>query len=875
MNIPAQSTDLTECDREAIHLISAIQPIGGLIAVTGDWLIAHRSANCAEMLGVEHDPVVGSRLEDTFQPRAVDSLRDAVRRLDSDDGVERVFGLRLTHGGSLFDCALHCSGGKVVIEFEPHAEADYADHLSLIGPVLAQLEPIRDMETLCDKAATLVRQMLGYDRVMIYRFHPDESGEVIAEDRRDDLEPYLGLRYPRADIPQQARALFRRNKVRIIADMGAEPVPVEPVRTIDGEPLDLSMSVLRAHSEMHVRYMRNMGVDASMAIALVRQGRLWGMISCHHYAPLTPPYSLRTIAEMFGQMFSMMLDRLLINRSEALRARGRHLHDQLMVRLAGGTSLADSLPMLEDVLRDVIDHDGASMLIDGVYSSRGLAPSEDQFCGMVPRLAGAPISTIIASSSLRELIPIAGEFSDELAGALILPVSRNARDYLVLWRRPLTQTVTWAGNPEKAVAAQGERLEPRGSFSAWEETVRHRCADWSEDELAIAESVRVTLLEVVLRMSDEVSRERARAQEQQELLIAELNHRVRNILNLIRSLVTQSQHDALDVASFAGIIGGRISALASAHDNITRENWSPAPLSALFETELAAYISEKRERFDLQGEEVLVKPEAYTVLALVVHELVTNSAKYGSLCDRHGTLKVDLSRNRTGDLEIRWRESGGPPVKPPKRRGFGSTIIERSIPFELKGESDLRFKLSGLEADFLVPERFIVPFTENKGSKTSAVAGAPTSEPKAAEGMALPQHVLVVEDSMIIALDTEETLKRLGVPSVSVAGSVASALEAIRQRTPDLAIVDFNLGIESSEPVTKLLRERGVRFVLATGYAEIEGRIADLGAERLLSKPYGRSEIEELLISEAAAQAERESSVTSAAPKSTVSSDGA
>ncbi|MEM7666067.1 MAG: HWE histidine kinase domain-containing protein [Pseudomonadota bacterium] len=850
MNIQSREPELTECDREPIHQIAAVQPFGGLIALNADWFVAHRSINCAELLGLDENPSPGSALKDTFQPRAVETLRDALRRLDRNDDVERLFGVRLTHGGELFDCAIHASGGKIIVEFEPHAEADFADHLSLIGPALTQLESIRDVQKLCDRAAVLVRQMLGYDRVMVYRFHADDSGEVISEDKSDDLEPFLGLRYPRADIPQQARELFVRNRFRVIGDMFAARVPIEPELSIDGEPLDLSMSVLRSHSAMHVEYMKNMGVSASLAISIVRGGKLWGMISCHHNEARIPPYSLRTVAETFSQMFSLMLDRLLIGRTEELHSKGRHLHDQLMQRLAGGTSLADSLPMLDDLLQGVIPHDGASVWIDGRYRSRDSAPGEDDFVSIVSSLNAAPISRVMASSSLSDQIPEAETFAHIASGALIIPISRSPRDFLVLWREPLVRQVTWAGDPTKSKAAPGERLHPRGSFAAWQETVEGRADEWSVDDLQIAEGLRVTLLEVILRMTDEVARERARAQEQQELLIAELNHRVRNILNLIRSLVAQSQHDATNIEGFAAIIGGRITALASAHDNITRENWAPAPLSSLFKTEIAAYLNEKSDRFRLNGDEVLVKPEAYTVLALVTHELVTNSAKYGSLCDRHGQLEVDLSRNRLGDLEIKWRERGGPPVKPPQRRGFGSTIIERSIPYELKGEADLRFKLTGLEADFVVPGRYIV--TPAHGSTPSSSTRAKNqAEARSAAGNAdaeLPEHVLVVEDSMIIALDVEENLKRLGVRKVTVASSVAGALDAIAKGVPDFAIVDFNLGMESSEPVAEELKRHRVRFVLATGYAEMSDQVDELGAETLLRKPYGRSEIENLLV---------------------------
>ncbi|BDI60218.1 HWE histidine kinase domain-containing protein [Qipengyuania nanhaisediminis] len=849
MNIAPQQPAPTDCDREPIHLIPAVQSFGGLLAVNGDWIVAQRSLNCADIAGLGALPEVGAQLAELFTPRAITILREAVDRIDAENAVERLFGIRLVQGGPLLDCAMHQSGNKLVIEFEPHAEADFSNHLSLVGPVLRRLEPIREERKLLETAVELLRDMLGYDRVMVYRFLPDESGEVVAEARRDDLEPFLGLRYPRADIPQQARELFVRNKFRVLGDMSEQAVPIEPVLGIDQAPLDMSMSVLRAQSQVHLQYLKNMGVEASLSISIVRNGKLWGLFALHHYSPRLPAYSLRTVAETFSQMFSLMLDRLLIDRSEKLRARGKELHDQLMLRLAGGTSLANDLPMLEEVLGDLIAHDGVSVLMEGEYRSRGAAPSAEQFAAVSPLLAAAPSSSVLAVSALADQIPEAAAFADVVTGALVLPISRSPRDFLVLWRRPLTQVVQWAGDPSKAVAREGERLDPRGSFAAWAETVEGRSDDWSSDELTIAENLRITLLEVVLRMSDEASRERKRAQEHQELLIAELNHRVRNILNLISGLVGQSQDEAMSVTDFASIIGGRIAALASAHDNITRESWSPAPLSSLFETELAAYLTERTDRFQLKGEQVLVKPEAYTVLALVVHELVTNSAKHGALGNKGGSLVVTVGRSRNGDLTIAWRERGGPPVQPPSRRGFGSTIIERSIPYELKGEAEQRFKLTGLEADFLVPARFVDRVeTAKEATGDGDATGKADAPATGARERDMPGHVLVVEDSMIIALDTEDMLRHLGVASVAVESSVEQALRSIEKRVPDFALIDFNLGDETSVPVAEELERRGVRFVLATGYSEIGQEASELGAAGLIHKPYGRKDLAALLV---------------------------
>lgn len=844
MNLHQREDSLTECDREPIHHIAAVQPFGGLIATDTQGALVHVSANCADLLGLAALPEPGTPLAAIIAPDALAMIEQALASLAGIDLPERRFGLDLAGNGALFDCAVHRSGALSVIEFEPHARNDFADHVAMIVPVIAKLEALSDPQDLCETAARLVRQMLGYDRVMIYRFHPDDSGEVVAEERAEEMEPFLGLRYPAADIPQQARELFRRNRFRVIADMDAPAVPIVPAIGPEDTPLDLSMSMLRAHSQMHLAYMRNMGVGASLAIAIVRHDRLWGMISCHHRTPRLPPYSLRTVAELLSQTFSLMLDRMLVARSEELRERARELNDRLLLRLAGGLALADSLPLIEQVLGHAVPHDGLSLLVEGEYRASDAAPDEAAFRTIAPLLASTLGGATHATTRLADQIPEAAAFADVAAGALVLPLSRANRDCLVLWRRPLDRTITWAGDPAKAKAAPGELLQPRASFAAWTETVRGRSAEWTAEECEIAARLRRTLIEVVLRMNEDIARERARAAEQQ--VIAELNHRVRNILGLIRALVSQSQYEALSVPGFAAILGGRIAALAAAHENLTRKNWGPASLRSLLETELAPYCGSDGARLRLSGDDVLLGPEAYTVLALVVHELATNSAKYGALSARAGSLEVRLARTAFGDLALGWREAGGPPVSAPARQGFGSTIIQRAVPHDLGGEADVRFRLEGLEADFLIPQRHLASERETRTAPRSAPPSAPAGTPSHAPG-GLPARVLVVEDSIIIALDTEENLKRLGVAEVQVESSVAGALAAIADNPPDFALIDFNLGGESSEPIAEALRAAGVRFVLATGYTEGGSTFERLGADAVLRKPYGKGDIERLI----------------------------
>ncbi|NVE95670.1 HWE histidine kinase domain-containing protein [Altererythrobacter lutimaris] len=847
--------ELTDCDREPIHILNYIQPFGGLLAANLDWTIAYHSDNASDMLGFADDAAgksiirLGAGLDKVLRPSALERIKSSLFALETDDSVERIFAVELVND-LLFDCAIHRTGSTIVIDFEPHStSAGQERPFDLLGPLTSQLETTHDLLKICRIGAAKLKSILGYDRVMVYRFHADGTGEVIAEEREAELESFLGLRYPRTDIPEQARALYLRNRFRIIADIEAEPVAILPKGRFGAEPLDLSMSTLRAVSPIHIQYLKNMGVGASLSISIVHQGKLWGLFACHHYSAKPLPFATRTTAELFSQLFSLALDRALLRKSETIREEGRRLHDQLMVRLAQGRTLIENLPMLDEMLTETIAHDGMSIFADGVYRARGAAPDREEFEAMLPALNGSPPGKIISSDSIAKHISTASAFADRVAGALIIPISRNPRDYLVLWRRELPQKVVWGGNPDKAVTKdkRSDTLTPRSSFAAWEQRVSNHSERWNSDDLQIAEGLRTSLLEIILKMTDDAERERRKSQEQQSLLIAELNHRVRNILNLIRSLVDQSKHEAIDVTQFVDIVRGRISALATAHENITRENWAPAPVSKLIEAEAKAYLNGKSDRLRLSGEDVLVSPQAYTVLALVLHEMVTNSAKYGSLCDRRGELEIALTRSHDGDLVIDWKEIGGPPVKEPTRRGFGSTIIERSIPFELKGETKVDFKPSGLEAHFRIPATYI-----EEGGALLAVDAGEVSIPQrgalnaASSGDASslkPNHVLLVEDSMIIALDTAEILRGHGIDRVSTCSTVAGAIEAIESAKPDFALVDFNLGAETSEPIISELRGRGIPFVLATGYGDVSEQASELGAAGVLQKPYDLSDI--------------------------------
>ena len=209
-------------------------------------------------------------------------------------------------------------------------------------------------------------------------------------------------------------------------------------------------------------------------------------------------------------------------------------------------------------------------------------------------------------------MPDAESFASEAAGLLAIPISRSPRDYVVLFRKELIHSVRWAGDPHKPVeyGPNGPRLSPRESFAEWKQLVEGHSQPFTSSEIRVAETLRATLIEVVLRLADEASAERQQSSARQELLIAELNHRVRNILGLIRGLIRQSSTDGGSVEDFAAVVDGRIHALARAHNQITDDHWGPAPMQALIDAEAAAFVDD-HDRIVTQGEAIFLNPNAY------------------------------------------------------------------------------------------------------------------------------------------------------------------------------------------------------------------------------------------------------------------------
>lgn len=830
------AVDLTNCDREPIHQLGFVQPFGCLISTSSDLIINHLSRNCADLLGLDVDSIVGQKLVGLLPDQTLHDLRTKLQTVRPNVGVGRLFAYDALGNGTLFDISVHMSGKSFIFEFEPKRRSEPRDDLAMVQPLIGRVKRKETIDDATREAARGLQLLSGFDRVMVYRFAPDGSGEVVAERCRPEMESFLGLRYPASDIPQQARALYKRNLLRLIEDVDAEVSPIVPEANPKGEPLDLSLAVTRAVSPIHLEYLRNMGVASSMSVSILKDGELWGLFACHHSESHYVDYERRSAIELFAQFFSYELESKLEKELRDTERESRELHDRLMVRLSSGADLIDNAGMLADEISQLLSNDGIAIYSDGRFTRHGHTPNQEEFLSLAKFLNTVPTGEVFATNEIAALYPRAKDFVDRSAGLLAIPISRTPRDYIVFFRREIARSVRWAGNPEKPVEVgpNGARLTPRKSFEAYVENRRGTSQEWTESEIRMGEALRISLIEIVLKLTDEANEQRRSATEKQELLIAELNHRVRNILNLIQGLVAQSKSDANDIASYTKVLDGRIQSLARAHDQLTRQEWTPSPLRKLIEVEVKAFLTGQADRLEITGDSPLLLPAAFSTMALVVHELVTNSAKYGALTDQSGRVSIDLKIADDGALLIAWREIGGPLVKAPQRTGFGSTIIERTVPFELRGTAEVRYKPGGVEADFMIPAPLVVAGTPEEAKTDN------TEEKEDTQKMTnlVAGQILVVEDNMVIALQASDILTAEGADHVELSSSVQDALNILDKQTIDLAVLDVNLGDQTSVPVADRLSKQGTPFVLVSGYGDMQSILSNYPDVPVVQKPF-------------------------------------
>ncbi|MFC0409339.1 HWE histidine kinase domain-containing protein [Roseomonas elaeocarpi] len=830
--------DTTNCDREPIQVPGAIQPHGLLLVLDpADHRVLQAAGDAAGLIGRPLGSLHGLSAAELLGEAVAAALRRPAA-LSPGGGLPmwNFEALELAPGRR-FDAQVRSQAAGLVVELEclglPGPDLR-PNALSLVQAMMGHLQGADTPKTFCQAAVEQVRTVTGFDRVMLYRFLPDDTGSVIAEARAEGIGSYMDLHFPASDIPKQARQLYLRNWLRLIPDATYVPQPLVPaVSPLTGAVLDMSDCALRSVSPIHLQYLRNMGVQASMSMSVVRGGKLWGLIACHHRRPWHLAPSLRTACELFAQMFSLQLEAIEQREEHAYSLKMRHVHEHLVNVMAAEEKLAEGLIRHRPNLLDYVQAEGVALWIDGQYSAGGNTPSEREVRELAAWLSEIAGDGVVALDRLSEVYPPAAAYSGIASGVLALSVSRDPLDFILWFRPEVVETIHWAGNPDKPVehGPHGATLTPRSSFAAWTETVRGRSRPWRPVEVEAAQALHVSLLEVVLRRIDQVTQERSRAREQQELLMAELDHRVKNTLANIQALVRHTRSGAGNLENFVHDFDRRIRAMAVAHSLLTTARWEGADLRALIEEELRPYRASEADRAVITGPTLRLKPKAALAVSLALHELATNAAKYGALSVPQGRVSVVWSV-RDGEVVLDWIESGGPTVRKPTRRGFGSTVVERGLSYELGGTSKLDFDPAGLRCVVTIPLKQLVD---------SSLPAAAPEPPRPAE---IPlaslegKRLLVVEDGALVAMQVADALEQRGA---SVAGPAANLTQAIRLAVTealDGALLDVDLDGETVFPVADVLRERKVPFLFTTGFDAATTLPERFRGLKVLTKPY-------------------------------------
>lgn len=673
-----QAVDLDNCAHEPIHIPGSIQPLGSLLAVSEpDLRVMHYSINAAEMLGWPTEQLGGKTLFELFPPATRAGLHTLTKN-PSDAELAENNPLKFTFsvGGRSreFDGVVHRTRQGLILELEPSGRQSAISFLSLhqqVSRALRSMQASPSLLELCQNAAREVRELVGYDRVMIYQFDPEWNGRVVAEARAEDTKPFLGLHFPASDIPAQARALYEHSLIRVIGDVHYQPVPIQASPTAGKTPLDLSHSLLRSVSPIHLEYLRNMKVGASMSISILREGRLWGLIACHHRAARPISYETRVACEFIGQFMSSQLIAKEKREDLNYRAKLKALQPEFFRRISAQKETDFLEPLLHQSpdIRELTSAAGAAILYHGECTLIGQTPSEEEILELARWLTKSGKPEVFSTDSLARKFPAEETYKDTASGLIALSIPEPGDHYLFWFRPEVIQTVHWSGDPNKSVevsAIPGEapRLHPRKSFELWKEVVGLRSDPWKPVEIEAVEELRRSVIDVDL--ARQVLREHA-ARTEAERSNAELDefayvvsHDLKEPLRGIKhyaQFIMEDERDRLTEAGRANVdeihlLAQRTQALLTSlhyHSKIGRIQLAYGP------TDLNQVITEVCDLLKLQIKETHTEIKVPLALPLVhcdqarigevFNNLFTNAMKYNVLAHKTIIVRCDISQN--------------------------------------------------------------------------------------------------------------------------------------------------------------------------------------------------------------------------------------
>jgi len=472
--------NLANCEHEPIHIPGSIQPHGFLLGLKQDGLIIDFcSRNTLDYIDTPHTELLGKSFESVFGSDQCRLFKEyLVHALLTSP-------LKLDLCGKLFNCTIHASGTSYILEAEflDPDETPFSSIYDQTSQFLSYMNETHTLQELCQLVADGTRDITGYDRVMVYRFDKDYNGEVFAESRNEAFEPFLGLHYPHTDIPVQARELYLKNLLRLIADINYAPVPIFTIDDTHGKNLDLSHSILRSTSPIHIQYLQNMGVGATLTISLIHQKKLWGLIACHHYSAKNLTPEIRLAAQLQGNFLTSQIDvRQSYEEYEVSRKTNGALERLNAIHLTPNRESFRRILECPEVLQ-ICNATGVSIRFGDQIFTMGSVPSDKDIHELSDFLFDYTNGGQLVTDKLLGHMPDNRQLC-QLVPGIVYHSLGTSKENCVIWYRPETVAeVNWAGDPSKAIVKDEKGLFPRKSFELWKEFVKFQSKPWVNPEL--------------------------------------------------------------------------------------------------------------------------------------------------------------------------------------------------------------------------------------------------------------------------------------------------------------------------------------------------------------------------------------------------------
>lgn len=529
-----------------IRYIEHIQPYGILLVLAiPSFKIIQVSSNTEELIGISSEKLIGEDLTKLFSRKQVEYFKQHLLH------NPKVFLCNQTSNINkrLWQIRFHQTDNLVLLELETISAQENHNLSELIENIyqgIAFIEATTSTQEWANVVAKQIKQITGFDRVMIYRFLLDDSGVVIAEAKNPQLVSYLGLHYPATDIPQESREIFTENLLRCIPDINYQSVTLFPSKNpITQKATDLSFTYFRGVSPPHIEYLQNMGVAGAMTISLIVEGELWGLIACHHYQPkYINPIERITL---LGLAKTATLE-LIRNQTQELRyyqQKNTKLLNELRTSLTTTEIQVEKILIkYSNVLLKMFQADGLAIIIDQNYQLFAETPKETEIAKIIPWLLEQRYETLWKTTCLREDYPESQNWSTPVAGLMVVSIvlekPRLVSYHLLFFRLEQLQTVNWAGKLSDTIKVDPTgklQLCPRKSFQLWEEQVVGKSLPWSQQEVEAANNLRTALMVAVVKFSVtalELAVEKAEAASKvKSEFLANMSHEIRTPMNAI------------------------------------------------------------------------------------------------------------------------------------------------------------------------------------------------------------------------------------------------------------------------------------------------------------------------------------------------------